>query len=635
MILSLRHSRRLPLPPDDPIRRHTPPPSPVARSRASDPEASAGDVQLAAADAHLTFEDLALPPYIVDALRSREIRQPSPVQLAALPVARRGGDLIAQAKSGTGKTLVFCVVAVERALGMKNGPVVLILVPTRELANQIFEVLGMLTGRLDVTAARLIGGVPRREDERKLLERPGVVVGTPGRVLAMMKKGALDGAAVSLLVLDEADRLIDGSMGDTVPRVCKFLGARKQTLAFSATFPGRLERLLKKVMRSPSHVQMCKERDGERERHGERGVHRKAVLVAVRQRKTLVEGNSTALRLKRKMERLASYLERNPFSFCIVFMNDKKKGEEIVGELEKAGFLSTYINADIAQWKRLAIMERVKSGKVQVLLSTDLLARGVDIDCCDLVVHLDVPKDSATYLHRVGRAGRFGRMGLSLVIYSEEDDGADLRNLETDLGFQLEQQAVDAGDTDPQVIPVKTAKDAGVQASSDKGEISALGVSSERCSEEGPAKRQSENMLEKSIDENQEPAGVFGDRQVAHPDGVMQIDGTSNEAGGMGEQNDTAQMDVEIPYDTECVDTDREPQPSPHQACNGSKIGANSRMQANGAVWEENMSSASNFDKAWEKFAQEAYDKGYKEAYEQGFRMAMQLRARIEGHHKT
>lgn len=336
--------------------------------------------------------------------------------------------MIVRSKSGTGKTLVYAIVAAEIAIGAFETCAALVLAPTRELAMQIATCVKGLVEEIGANVDLFIGGTPERKDVARLTGRvPAIVVGTPGRVLSLMEKGVLEIGEVKLLVLDEADRLIDGSLGDAVPNICAKLGGKKQTLVFSATFPLKLEQLLMKVMRKPKYVHA-----GEGE-----GVYRRAVLLGVRQRK--VEINEVEGGLEGKMRFLRELLQYNPFSFCVVFLNEKKSGAYVTRRVCEDGISGAWINADIPQSQRSSVMELVRSGEIRVVVTTDLLARGVDVETCDLVVHLDVPLDPTTYLHRVGRAGRFGKLGLSILVYGGEEETVAVDRLETTLGYRLRQ----------------------------------------------------------------------------------------------------------------------------------------------------------------------------------------------------
>lgn len=389
------------------------------------------DVSLSPSTAHLSFADLSLSTSILQALRGLNFQKPSPVQLVVLPVARLGADVIVRAKSGTGKTLVYAIVAVEvSAIPSKDVINSLIIVPTRELARQVADLIIHL-GQKKVIV--LVGGSPEQHDIAKIASGARIAVCTPGRVLKLLQRGILDGSRVKMLVLDEVDKLIDGGMGDSVRDISSKFGIYVQTLAFSATLGGGVDVLLREVMREPKYFKVGNDRD-ETDHQGE---FADSVLLAVQQRKLKANDKGIKRKARKKVAVLKQILQERPFGFCVVFLNDKNQCVSLAKEIKRWGHSCRCINANIAQSDRVRTMEAVKEGKIRVLVATDLISRGISIGTCDLVVHLDVPSDVATYLHRVGRAGRFGTHGLSILIWGTGDESR-LKGLELGVGFMLE-----------------------------------------------------------------------------------------------------------------------------------------------------------------------------------------------------
>lgn len=640
-LLSLRHHRLFSLSPFDPIRR-VPAHLPGLSEPIATPENTrTADVLLSGPDAGLTFPDLALPPPILCALARQEITHPSPVQLRALPAARLGADVIVQAKSGTGKTLVFSIVAAEAAASSSTlqGPAALLIAPTRELAAQIARVTQSLCDGFENSphVSLFIGGCPEREDAARIVQQPpAVAVATPGRALALVQRGNLRVAAMKLLVLDEADRLLDGSLGDTVPRICEMLPMRKQTLAFSATYPAKLQVLLRKVMRNATHIQVQRRPEHSQE-VGEKIVgtaskntntadpNQKAVLLGVRQRKMQVERDVSTdeTRLEAKTAALVALIQKNPFSFCIVFTNSKKRSKSVVDRLSRAGFASAHIHAGIRQLERTAIMKSAADGNLQVLVATDLLARGVDIDICDLVVHLDIPHDSATYLHRVGRAGRFGKLGLSVVIHESGDEAAELHAMEKGLGFSMTKmlaprlsEAVEEGVTQVKADGARKKR----KRSTDGGD----GEVAEKMEIE-------ENGIERGLDNIQESRRVDGfesrhkipeieDAQAGDAENIDTSWDVMEEVPSTGEPELTCVADgqvADVGFDTQ-----------PDKARN-SKLAEGIHDVTELKRSPEGTVPSDEQDE-WSVYASRAYSEGYEEGYERAFRMAMQLRARLE-----
>jgi superfamily II DNA/RNA helicase len=436
------------------------------------------DVALSGADRSATFEELRLPTPLLSGLRRAGLHVPSPVQIRGIPLGRLGVDLIAQAKSGTGKTVVFCVLALETVLGLGQGTrsvAVLILVPTRDIAAQIRDVLEELAVDMSPrpVVGLFIGGTSLKADETALREKtPCIAVGTPGRVEDLVSRGAMDLSTLKLLVLDEVDRMLDGSFDGSVPAICGVLPTSKQVATFSATYSPTLLKALDSVMRRPHFVRLCDDvedsaRDGgegtdgvcpDRSGQGARqsapvsasGDNHGAVLHLVRQAAMAVtqpfhgartpgadfDASPPALH---KTDALVRVLSEQPFGQAIVFSNDKTGGRIVKSRLCKAGFATVYTSGSETQAVRMASMDAMRRGNARVLVATDLIARGVDLPGCDLVVHLDVPQDSATYLHRVGRAGRFGSLGMSIVLYfGAGTERFAVRHLECELLLRFE-----------------------------------------------------------------------------------------------------------------------------------------------------------------------------------------------------
>lgn len=659
---SLRHARRHPLPPDDPICAtapaflpYQPPPPPPGSS----------DVQLSAPDKGLTFAALGLPPPLLAALREQGLAAPSPVQAAALPPARLGLDLVTQAKSGTGKTLVFALAALEAALrAPAAAPAALVLAPTRELAAQIRAVVRRLAARADPPphVDAVVGGVPERDDAERLAALPPrVLVGTPGRVLALLKKRVLAPDDLRLLVLDEADRLLDGALSDTVPRICALLPEQKQSLAFSATFPVRLQRLLARVMRNPRLVQVGDEpapagQDDVASAHG------KAVLLGVRQRKMAVgdvrKVNGKKAIFRAKIDTVTKVLRELSFKLCIVFSNNKEHGKAVSKHLRAKGFKCKIINAEVRQSDRVAIMESAQNGKVRVLVATDVLARGVDIESCDLVVQLDVPSEPATYLHRVGRAGRFGKKGISIVLYSQEEDALWVDRLEKTIGFRMpvmnlaqasEIQEHEVAQSDDNVVAEKADGNgtASMVASKEpiveRTEEIISGVHVELPEKVGMV---DDGLNGEGDDEEMDVEGKGhvvdkspgSDVQEAEEESRFHLDGLCDakaaalkELNGVGIGEECGHKDVacedSVEEREECADmersTDGEAGSTEHIRQRGPSLRGPSFLGKR--QWKEDAR-----DSEWETYARKAYQAGYREAYECAFEMAKELRRRLE-----
>ncbi len=390
-------------------------------------------VNVANSDNVPTFAGMQLPAPIVRGLKSAGFERPSPVQLRGIPVARLGIDVIAQAKSGTGKTLVFSTTVVELALAAAPGRVcAVVLVPTREIARQVGKVVkDVLQGAREISSddvkakddkttdnakvkdkkasnvgevAILVGGNPEQSDVSRL-KNATVAVGTPTRVRALITKGIFDPKAAQLLVLDEADKLLDGGAGFEISKVVSLLPSRRQSMAFSATYTPALIGCLRSLMRKPHLVWL-----GDQGLESEMDMCRSAVLHGVSQWRMDVEKG------KDKNQALVRILQARKFNAGIVFVGKRDMAKDVSKRVRKTGLSSKHVTAALNNAQRRDILALFAKGKLKVLVCTDMLSRGVSFDVCDLVIHMDVPREVSTYLHRVGRAGRFGGGGTSVTL---------------------------------------------------------------------------------------------------------------------------------------------------------------------------------------------------------------------------
>ncbi|ETW04804.1 hypothetical protein H310_03937, partial [Aphanomyces invadans] len=389
-------------------------------------------------DAALKFTDLPLSAAVQASLHACGFVVPSPIQEKALPVALFGNDLIAQAKSGMGKTLVFACVTVELVLSNSKSWA-LILAPTREIALQIQHVLTTLIAAIPTLSPSMvvacIGGLDIHDDERRLQQRATrVVVGTPGRVKALVQRKAIPMASMHLFVLDEVDKLMESDFHSDIDAIVQRLPPTKQIVSCSATFtPDQLARL-GAMMLTPQFVRVQGPQsvttdyiqdtnvaawqardDAQRPELWLRGVQQFYLVVDT----APVEAVDDLLRLK--VQRLAHVLTQVSFHQCIVFCNDKYRAEALADALTTLGFPAVCITGAQAQNQRSDAMDTFRRFQARILVSTDLTARGIDVDRVNLVMNLDLPRDPATYLHRVGRSGRFGGQGVAITLLGDRE----------------------------------------------------------------------------------------------------------------------------------------------------------------------------------------------------------------------
>lgn len=347
------------------------------------------------------FKTLLLSQPVLEGLEAAGFTKPSPVQSKAIPLGRCGLDLIVQAKSGTGKTCVFSTVALDSLIMENTATQILILAPTREIAVQIHSVIITIGSRMEGLECHVfIGGTPLPQDKAKL-KKCHIAVGSPGRIKQLIEIGFLNTASIRLFILDEADKLLEvGSFQEQINWIYSSLPANKQMLAVSATYPESLARALTTYMREPMFVRLNAADPS---------------LLGLKQYYKVV--NSYPLPHKtfeEKVQHLQELFSRIPFNQALVFSNLHSRAQHLADILTAKGFPAVCISGSMNQNQRLDAMAKLKQYHCRVLISTDLTSRGIDAEKVNLVVNLDVPHDWETYMHRIGRAGRFGTHGLSI-----------------------------------------------------------------------------------------------------------------------------------------------------------------------------------------------------------------------------
>ncbi|XP_077489114.1 uncharacterized protein LOC144099570 isoform X2 [Amblyomma americanum] len=370
-----------------------------------------------------TFDEFLLSQRVLSGLRKAGFIRPSPIQLRAIPLGLCGFDMVVQAKSGTGKTCVFSVLALQAVNTSRNAIQVLILAPTREIAVQSCDTvrcLGCDTPGLEVYA--FIGGVSVREDVRKLA-RCHVAVGTMGRLLQLVKQGKLCLDGVRLLVLDEADQLLGESFQEGLRELWARLPERFQTVATSATYPPKVARTLEhELLNKPVIVRLA---DGT------------PALLGVSQWYCVADRTDEVAWFPRKLCALENILRRQPFSQCLVFLNSQARAQSLADRLSHAGFPAQLLSGAQDQEQRLKALVQLKAFRCRILVSTDLAARGIDAERVNLVVHFDVARDLETHLHRSGRAGRYGSAGQAVTLVTGLAELGQLQELCSPLGLDI------------------------------------------------------------------------------------------------------------------------------------------------------------------------------------------------------
>ncbi|XP_038604703.1 probable ATP-dependent RNA helicase DDX20 [Tachyglossus aculeatus] len=349
-----------------------------------------------------SFGALLLSGPVLEGLRAAGFERPSPVQLKAIPLGRCGLDLIVQAKSGTGKTCVFSTVALDSLILENPATQILVLAPTREIAVQIHSVITAIGVKLEGLECHVfIGGTPLFQDKSRL-KKCHIAVGSPGRIKQLIELDYLNTASIRLFILDEADKLLEeGSFQEQINWIYSSLPANKQMLAVSATYPECLANALTRYMRDPTFVRLNSSDPS---------------LIGLKQYYKIVNSHPLPHKtFEEKTQHLQELFSRIPFNQALVFSNLHSRAQHLADILTSKGFPAECISGSMNQNQRLDAMAKLKQFHCRVLISTDLTSRGIDAEKVNLVVNLDVPMDWETYMHRIGRAGRFGTLGLAVT----------------------------------------------------------------------------------------------------------------------------------------------------------------------------------------------------------------------------
>ena len=362
------------------------------------------------------FADLGLSAPVLEALAAVGYESPSPIQAATIPVLLTGRDMVGQAQTGTGKTAAFALPVLSRIEVRRGPPQCLVLVPTRELAIQVSEAFQRYAAAIPgFHVLPLYGGQSYAPQFASLKRGAQVVVGTPGRVMDHLKRGTLDLGTVRTIVLDEADEMLQMGFVDDIDWILEQSAPERQVVLFSATMPAPILRIAQKHLRDPEEVTI-------------RG--RTSTATNIRQRYWVVSG-------VHKLDALTRILEAEPFDAMLVFARTKQSTVELAERLEARGFAAAALNGDMQQKDRERTIARLKGGQLDILVATDVAARGLDVERIGHVVNYDVPYDTESYVHRIGRTGRAGCTGQALSLVSN-DERDRLRAIERVLGRRID-----------------------------------------------------------------------------------------------------------------------------------------------------------------------------------------------------
>ena len=360
------------------------------------------------------FRALGLRGPVLDAVRDAGYVEPTPIQAQAIPLILKGRDIMGLAQTGTGKTAAFTLPIIERLLGGPRRTRVLILTPTRELCVQVEESFRKYAKHAPIAVASVFGGVPLDPQERALRRGVDVVVATPGRLIDHLERRNVVFDDLEVLVLDEADRMLDMGFAPQINRIVDDVPAYRQTLLFSATMPPEVEALARKYLRKPLVVQVGR-------RSSAASTVKHYVYPVPRDRKSAL---------------LADLLRRESMDSVLVFTRTKHGADRVVRHLEREGIEAAAMHADKTQVQRMRALEDFKSGRARVLVATDIAQRGLDISGISHVINYDVPQQAEDYVHRIGRTGRAAKEGDAFT-FMAPDEIAMVRTIERIIGQEI------------------------------------------------------------------------------------------------------------------------------------------------------------------------------------------------------
>ncbi|KAK1684324.1 hypothetical protein QYE76_045172 [Lolium multiflorum] len=359
------------------------------------------------------FEDYFLKRELLMGIYEKGFERPSPIQEESIPIALTGSNILARAKNGTGKTAAFCIPALEKIDQDKNAIQVVILVPTRELALQTSQVCKELGKHLKIQVMVTTGGTSLKDDIVRLYQPVHLLVGTPGRVLDLTKKGICILKDCSMLIMDEADKLLSPEFQPSVEQLIRYLPSSRQILMFSATFPVTVKAFKDKYLPKPYVINLMDE----------------LTLKGITQFYAFVEE-------RQKVHCLNTLFSKLQINQSIIFCNSVNRVELLAKKITELGYSCFYIHAKMLQDHRNRVFHDFRNGACRNLVCTDLFTRGIDIQAVNVVINFDFPKNAETYLHRVGRSGRFGHLGLAVNLITYEDR-FNLYRIEQELGTEI------------------------------------------------------------------------------------------------------------------------------------------------------------------------------------------------------
>ncbi len=345
----------------------------------------------------IQFSELDLSPEVARAVKEMGFEEATPIQAKAIPAIKAGRDVIGQAQTGTGKTCAFAIPAIEMLNKEDTAVQVLVLCPTRELAIQTaeeFESVSKFTERVRILP--IYGGHSIDRQITALKRRPQIIIGTPGRVMDHMRRHTLKLGGLKMLILDEADEMLSMGFAEDIDLILEKAPEKKQTVLFSATMPKSITEITKKYLDEPEHIKIA---------------HQQLTVPGIEQ-------YCIEVRESNKIDTLSRVIDGHNINLALVFCNTKRKVDELTTRLQTWGYSAAALHGDIRQNERIIVLNKFKSGEVNVLVATDVAARGIDVENIDAVFNYDIPNDEEYYVHRIGRTGRAGKAGKSYTFIS-------------------------------------------------------------------------------------------------------------------------------------------------------------------------------------------------------------------------
>jgi superfamily II DNA/RNA helicase len=384
----------------------------------------------------MPFSKLQLAAPILKAVNLCGYVAPTPIQEQAIPKAIAGQDLIATAQTGTGKTAAFMLPALQRlsipssSVKRSKGPRVLVLTPTRELANQVTDAVRVYGKFMRIRSGAILGGMPYFEQQRLLSQPVDLIVATPGRLIDHMERGRIDFSRLELLVLDEADRMLDMGFSEAVDAIAAATPANRQTMMFTATMDTTMAKLAQRLLKDPVRVEIA---------------GKKTTLEAIEQRLHAADD------MQHKNRLLKHLIADSGMTRAIIFSGTKKNADQLATELHAQGHSAAALHGDMSQFARNKTIMNMRRGRIRLLVATDVAARGLDVSGITHVINYDLPKNAEDYVHRIGRTGRAGASGIAISFASGKEVDA-LRSIERYIGQSIPQQVI------PGLEPLRTLR---------------------------------------------------------------------------------------------------------------------------------------------------------------------------------